>query len=330
MWRSAIALLVTLTLSIIAAPLAAEAQPRATVPRIGILTPASEASTPLWEAFRQGLRALGYVEGQNILLEYRFAAGQPERFAALAAELVRLQVDLLVTDSTPATQAAKDATSTIPIVMTASGAPVEAGVVASLARPGGNVTGLSVMAPGLGGKRLELLKAALPNVSRIAVLWSTGNLTSPPQWRELEAAAHVLGVQLQPLEVPHPNELDSLFAAMTTARAEALITLADAVLWNHRARVVALTTQHRLPAMFPEREFADAGGFMAYGPSVPESFRRAASYVDRILKGAKPEELPVEQPTQFDLVINLKTAKALGLTIPPLLLFQATEVIRGD
>jgi putative ABC transport system substrate-binding protein len=207
-----IVLLVTLALGFLVAPLAAEAQQRNIVPRIGILTPASEASTPLWEAFRQGLRALGYVEGQNILLEYRFAAGQPERFAALAAELVRLQVDLLVTDATPATKAAKDATNTIPIVMAVSAAPVEAGVVASLARPGGNVTGLSIMAPGLGGKRLELLKAALPHVARVAVLWSTGNLTAPPQWRELEAAAHGLGVQLHPLEVPHPDELDSLTA----------------------------------------------------------------------------------------------------------------------
>jgi len=328
MWRSSVACLVTFILSILIASLAAMAQQRHPVPRIGILTPASEASTPLWEAFRQGLRALGYVEGQNISLEYRFAAGQPERFAALAAELVRLPVDLLVTDSTPATQAAKDTTSTIPIVMTACAAPVETGLVASLAQPGGNVTGLSVMAPGLGGKRLELLKEVLPHVSRVAVLWSTGNLTYPPQWRELEAAAHVLGVQLHPLEVQHPNELESLFTAMPTAGAEALITLADAVLWNHRTRVVALTAQSRLPAMFPEREFADAGGFMAYGPSVPESFRRAATYVDRILKGAKPEELPVEQPTQFDFVINLKTAQALSLTIPSPLLFQATEVIR--
>jgi ABC-type uncharacterized transport system substrate-binding protein len=328
MWCSAIGVIATLSLSLPVALLTAEAQQRDAVPRLGILTPAAEASTPLWEAFRQGLRALGYVEGQNIILEYRFAAGQPERFAALAAELVRLQVDLLVTDATPATQAAKDATSTIPIVMAVSAAPVEAGVVASLARPGGNVTGLSVMAPGLGGKRLELLKAVLPHVSRVAVLWSAGNLTYPPQWRELEAAAHALGLQLHPLEVPHPTELDSLFAAMTTAGAEALITLADAVLWNHRPRVVALTTQRRLPAMFPEREFADAGGFMAYGPSVPDSFRRAAVYVDRILKGAKPGDLPVEQPTSFDFVINLKTAQALGLTIPSTLLFQATEVIQ--
>ena len=331
----AIGLIAIVALALLVAPLAAEAQQQGKVPRIGILTPASEASTPLWEAFRQGLRDLGYVEGKNIILEYRFAAGKPERFAALAAELVRLKVDLLVTDATSAAQAAKDATRTIPIVMAVSAAPIETGLVVSLARPGGNVTGLSVMAPGLGGKRLELLKATLPNVSRVAVLWSTGNLTHPAQWRELEAAAHVLGVQLHPLEVPHPNELDSIsneldsiFAAMTTAGAEALITLADAVLWNHRTRVVELTAQHRLPAMFPEREFADAGGFMAYGPSVPESFRRAAGYVDRILKGAKPGDLPVEQPTHFDLVINLKTAQALGLTIPPSILFQANEVIQ--
>jgi len=268
------------------------------------------------------------MEGKDLILEYRFAAGQPERFAALAAELVRLKVDLLVTDATPAAQAAKDATSTIPIVMAVSAAPIEAGLVASLARPGGNVTGLSVMAPELGGKRLELLKEVLPNVSRVAVLWSTGNLTYPAQWRALEAAAHVLGVQLHPLAVPNPNELDSIFAAMTRAGAEALITLADAVLWNHRTRVVELTAQHRLPAMFPEREFADAGGFMAYGPSVPDSFRRAAVYVDRILKGAKPGDLPVEQPTQFNLVINLKTAKALGITMPPTLLMRADAVIK--
>jgi len=184
------------------------------------------------------------------------------------------------------------------------------------------------MAPELGRKRLELLKEALPNVSRVAVLWSTGNLTHPAQWRELEAAARVLGVQLHPLEVQNPNELDSIFAAMTRAGAEALITLADPVLWNHRTRVVELTAQRRLPAMFPEREFADAGGFMAYGPSVPDSFRRAAVYVDRILKGAKPGDLPVEQPTQIDLVINLKTAKALGITMPPTLLMRADEVIK--
>jgi len=326
--RRTVGSIILLALGVFLALRAAEAQQRDTVPRIGILTPAAEASTPLWEAFRQGLRALGYVEGKDIILEYRFAAGQPERFAALAAELVRLKVDLLVTDGTPATQAAKGATSTIPIVMTGSAAPVETGLVASLARPGGNVTGLSIMAPELGGKRLELLKEALPNVSRVAVLWSTGNPTHPAQWRDLEAAARVPGVQLHPLEVPNPNELDSIFAAMTRAGAEAIITLADAVLWNHRTRVVALTAQHRLPAIFPERKFTDASGFIAYGPSVPDSFRRAAVYVDRILKGAKPEDLPVEQPTKFELVINLKTAKVLGLTIPPSLLFQADEVIR--
>src|SRR5206468_1278543 len=189
MWYSAVGFIVMLALSLLAAPLTVTAQPRSTVPRIGILTPAAEASTPLWEAFRQGLRDLGYVEGENIVLEYRFAAGKPERFSALAAELVRLKVDLLVTDATPAARAAQDATRTIPIVMAVSAAPIETGLVASLARPGGNVTGLSIMDPGLGGKRLELLKEALPNVSRVAVLWSTGNLSHPAQWHELEAAA---------------------------------------------------------------------------------------------------------------------------------------------
>ena len=310
------------------ATLAVEAQQQGKVPRIGILTPASEASTPLWEAFRQGLRELGYVEGKNIVLEYRFAAGQNERLPALAAELVRLKVDLLVTDGTLAARVAKDATGTIPIVMASSAAPIEAGVVASLARPGGNVTGLSVMAPELGRKRLEILKEVLPHVSRIAVLWAAGNITQPSQLREIEATARVLSLQLHPQQVHNPDELDGAFATMTREGAEACITLADAVLWNHRTRVVELAAQHRLPAMFPEREFADAGGLIAYGPSVPDGFRRAAVYVDRILKGTKPADLPVEQPSKFELLINLKTAKALGLTIPPAILFQADKVLQ--
>ena len=281
---TALTLIVVLTLSLLAAPLTAEAQQRATVPRIGILTPASEASTPLWEAFRHGLRDLGYVEGQSIVLEYRFAAGQNERLPALAAELVRLKVDLLVTDGTLAARVAKDATGTIPIVMASSAAPIEAGVVASLAQPGGNVTGLSVMAPELGRKRLEILKEVLPHVSRVAVLWAAGNLTQPSQLQEIEATARVLRLQLHPLQVHHPDELDGAFATMIGEGAEACITLADAVLWNHRTRVVALAAQHRLPAMFPEREFADAGGLIAYGPNVPDAFRRAATYVDRSSK----------------------------------------------
>ncbi len=324
MWCSAVGCIVTLTLSLLAAPRTVTAQPRSTVPRIGILPPAAEASTPLWEAFRQGLRDLGYVEGQTIVLEYRFAAGQNERLPALATELVHLQVDLLVTNSPAGAQAAKDATETIPIVA-ATGAHH---VVASLARPGGNITGLTLMAPELGGKRLELLKEALPHVSRVAVLQNAGNPVSPDELREIEAAARVLGLQLHVLAVRHPDELDSVFAAMTREGAEALLMQGDAVFWYHRTRVVALAAQHRLPAVFDAREFADAGGLMTYGASVPDSHRRAAVYVDKILKGTKPADLPVERPMKFEFVINLKTAKALGVTIPPALLFQADEVIQ--
>jgi putative ABC transport system substrate-binding protein len=288
------------------------------------LTNAAEASTPLWEAFRHGLRDLGYVEGQNIILEYRFAAGQNERLPALAAELVQLQVDVLVTNSGPGAQAAKDATTTIPIVTTTSGHYV----VAGLAQPGGNITGLTLMAPELGGKRLELLKEALPHVSRVAVLWNAGNPVSPDELREVEAAARGLGLQLHARAIRHPDELASAFAALTREGAEALIALADAVFWSHRVRVVALAAQHRLPAVFDAREFAEAGGLMTYGPSVPDSYRRAAIYVDKILKGMKPADLPVEQPMKFELVLNLKTAQALGITMPPSLLLQADKVIR--
>ena len=324
----AIGLIAIVALALLVAPLAAEAQQQGKVPRIGILTPASEASTPLWEAFRQGLRDLGYVEGKTILLEYRFAAGKPERFAPLAAELVRLKVDMLVADGGVATRAAKAVTEPIPSVMASVGDPVRRGLVARLAQPGGNVTGLSVMSTELSGKRLELLKETLPHVSRVAVLWNAGNLNRPDQLPEIERTARVVGIQLSSLEVRHPDELDSVFAAMIREGTEALITLTDAVLWKHRTRVVELAAQHQLPAMFPEREFAEAGGLMAYGPSVPDNFRQAATYVDKLLKGAQPANLPVEQPVKFELVINLKTAKALGLTIPPSVLFQATEVIR--
>jgi putative tryptophan/tyrosine transport system substrate-binding protein len=327
-WCSAVGFIVTLTLSMLAAPLTVEAQPPSKVSRLGIRTPAAEASTPLWEAFRQGLRDLGYVEGKNIALEYRFAAGQNERLPALAAELVHLPVDMIVTNSGAAAQAARNATETIPIAMAASGDPVRIGVVASLAQPGGNITGLSLMVPEVGGKRLELLKEALPHVSRVAVLWNAANPASPDELRAIEAAARVLGLQLHALAVGNPDELDSVFAAMTREGAEAFITLADAVLWNRRTRVVALAAQHHLPAMFDAREFADAGGLMAYGPHVPDSYRRAAVYVDKILKGAQPADLPVERPVKFELVINLKTAKALGITIPPHLLLLEDEVLQ--
>jgi len=282
----------------------------------------------LWEAFRHGLRDPGYVEGQNIVLEYRFAVGQNERLPALAAVLVHLQVDLLVTSSGAGAHAAKDATEMIPIVMATSGDPVRSGLVASLARPGGNITGLSLMVTELGGKRLELLKEALPHVSRVAVLWNAGNPASPDELRAIETAARGLGLQLQSLAIRHPNELDSVFAAMTREGAEALIAPADGVFWSHRTRVVTLAAEHRLPAVFEAREFADAGSLMAYGPHVPDNYRRAAVYVDKILKGTKPADLPVEQPVKFEFVINLKTAKALGVTIPPALLFQADEVLQ--
>jgi putative tryptophan/tyrosine transport system substrate-binding protein len=328
MWYSAVGFTVTLTLSLLAAPLTVKAQPRSAIPRIGILTPATEASTPLWEAFRQGLRDLGYVEGKTIALEYRFAAGRLERLPELAAELVRLKVDILVTDGGAAARAAKDTTATIPIIMAVVGDAVRYGLVTSLARPGGNVTGFSIMVPELSGKRLELLKETMPHVSRVAVLWNAGNLNRPDQLPEIEATARVLGIQLSPHEFWNPDELDSVFAAMRREGAEALLTLADAVLWNHRTRVVELAAQHQLPAMCPEREFAEAGGLMAYGPSVLDNFRRTAVYVDKILKGAQPANLPVEQPRKFELVINLKIAKALGVTIPPALLFRADEVIQ--
>jgi putative ABC transport system substrate-binding protein len=295
-WCSAVEFIVTLALSMLVTPPTVTAQPRSEVPRIGILSPAAEASTPVWEAFRQGLRDLSYVEGKNIGLEYRFAAGKPERLSELAAELVRDKVDIIVTNSGAAAQAARDATKMIPIVMATSGDPVRSGLVASLAQPGGNITGLSLMVAELGGKRLELLKEALPNVSRVAVLWNAGNPASADELRAIETVARVLGLQLHALAVRPPDELDSAFAAMTREGAEALIALVDAVLWNHRTQVVALAAQHRLPAVFDAREFADAGGLMAYGPYVPDNYRRAAVYVDKILKSAQPATLPVEQP----------------------------------
>jgi putative tryptophan/tyrosine transport system substrate-binding protein len=325
---STIGLIAIVAFALLVAPLAAEAQQQGKVPRIGILTPAFEASTPLWEAFRQGLRDLGYEEGKNIILEYRFAAGQNERLPELAAELVRLKVEIIVADGGVATAAAQHATGTIPIVFPAVPDPVAQGLVASLAQPGRNATGLSVMSPELSGKRLGLLKEAFPTVSRLAVLRCEPMQAVSITWPETEAAARILSVQLQPLQACTPDELVSAFVAMTREGAEALIALPSAVLWNDRTRVVELAIQNRLPAMFPEREFADAGGLMAYGPSVAANFRRATTYVDKILKGAQPADLPVEQPMTFPLVLNLKTAKTLGLTIPPSLLFQADEVIR--
>ncbi len=319
---------VALALGILSAPLAADVQPPPKVPRIGILwpSPISVIAHNL-EAFRQGLRELGYVEGQNIAIEFRSAEGKWERLPDLAAELVRLKVDVIVAN-TPAALAAKQATRTIPIVMAVSGDPVGDGLVASLARPGGNVTGLSLMVPELGGKRLQLLKEVVPRASRVAVLWNPAVPFTGRVVREMEAAARVLGVQLQPLEIRAPEDIDRAFEAAIRGRASALNVVDDPLVFAHRARILALAAKSRLPAIYPWREFVDAGGLMSYAANLADSFRRAATYVDKILKGTKPADLPVEQPTRFELVINMKTARALGLTFPPSIMVRADQVIQ--
>jgi putative ABC transport system substrate-binding protein len=304
------------------------AQQSAKVPRIGVLTLGVASSTPTFEAFRQGLRDLGYVEGKNILIEYRYAEGKSDRLSNLAAELVRLKVDVIVTESSRAAEAAKHATQTTPIVMAIAGDPVGIGLVASLARPSGNVTGLTVLAPELSGKRLELLKEAAPKTISVAVIWNATNPGATGFLRETKAAAQSLGLQLQPVEVQSQDDLDAAFKAVTSTRPSALITLADGMLLNNRTRIVEFAAKNRLPTIFPDGEFADAGGLMAYGPNLGSNFRRAASYVDRILKGTKPANLPVEQPTKFELVINLKAAKQIGLTIPQSVLYRADKVIK--
>jgi putative ABC transport system substrate-binding protein len=333
MWHSAVRCIVMLSLSLLVAPLAAAvAQPRAKVPRVGYLSPGSAADPARlrrFEAFRQGLRALGYVEGQTIALEPRWAEGSYERYPALAADLIRVPVDVIVTVGGAATQAVQHATRTIPIVMSVVIDPLGSGLVPSLARPGGNVTGLSVMASDLVGKQLEVLKEVVPNVSQVALLWNPDNPGSAPQVREAEVAVRALGVQLHMLEARGPQEIDSAFAAMTSERVGALMVLADAILGlNQRGQIAALAAERRLPAVYGVREYAEAGGLLVYSANLLDLERRAATYVDKILKGTKPGDLPVEQPTKFELVINLKTAKALGITIPPTLLFQATEVIQ--
>jgi putative ABC transport system substrate-binding protein len=321
-------LVVVLALVLLTAPLAADAQPRAKVPRIGFLSfGPSGLQQALVDAFLQGLRGLGYTEGQNAAIEYRFAEERQERLPELAAELVQLKVDILVAPSLAA-YAAKQATQTIPIVMATSGDPVATGIVASLARPGGNITGLSLISPELAGKRLELLKEAVPGLVRVAVLWNATHPDKALEWRETQVAAQALGVQLQSLEVRGPDDFDSAFAAAAREQAAALIVLGDPLTYAHRTHIVDLAAKSRLPAMYELREFAAAGGFLAYGPSVPDNSRRAATFVDKILKGAKPGDLPIERPIQFKLIINLKTAQALGLTIPPSLLFQADEVVK--
>ena len=310
-------------------PLAARAQPAGKVPRIGWLGgPTRESAEPFVREFQRGLKDLGWVEGQNIVIEWRFAGGREERLPDLAAELVRLRVDLIVVPSTPTALAAKNATKTIPLVTVAGGDPVGLGLVASLARPGGNITGsTSTVAREIAGKQLALLKETAPKVSRMAVLWNPTTPGNALALREAEIAARGLGLELQLLEARSLNDFDDAFAAMTTKRAGALLVLGDVMFVTHRIRLADLAAKNRLPAMYVQREYVEDGGLMSYGPMFSELFRRAATYVDKILKGAKPADLPIEQPTKFELVINLKTAKVLGLTIPESLLVRADEVI---
>jgi putative tryptophan/tyrosine transport system substrate-binding protein len=325
------AFVATLGLGFVVAPLAADAQQAAKIARIGYLALNLPLHPHLREAFRQGLRDLGYVEGRNLVIEYRDAEGKVERLPALAAELVALKVDVILAGGTPGVVAATQATRTLPIVFASALDPVRSGFVTSLARPGGNVTGLSFFAPGeLVGKCLEQLKQAVPGVSRVAALWPPGAFperTEKDILKGAEVAARALGVRLQFVEARGPTDFDRAFSEMTKARAGALTVLPSSMLLVERRRLVDLAAKNRLPAVYPTREFVDAGGFMSYGPNLADMYRRAATYVDKILKGAKPGDLPVEQPTKFELVVNLKTAKDLGLTIPPSLLARADQVI---
>jgi putative ABC transport system substrate-binding protein len=323
--------LLTSLAAALAAPLAAEAQQAAKIARIGFLSLDAATSAGNREAFLQGLRDLGYVEGRNVVIEYRDAEGKSERLPALAAELVALKVDVILAGGTHHALAAKQATRILPIVFAAA-EPVSSGLVTSLARPGGNVTGVSVFTQEeLVGKRLELLKLAVPGVSRVAVLWQPGGYGEERAEKDMlkgaEVAARALGVRVQFVEARGPADLDGAFSEMTGARAGALTVVTSAMFFNERRRLVGLAAKNRLPAVYGGREFVDAGGLLGYGLNTSALFRHAATYVNKILKGAKPGDLPIEQPTKFELVINLKTAKALGLTIPPSLLARVDQVI---
>jgi putative tryptophan/tyrosine transport system substrate-binding protein len=325
--RELIALLASAT---VAWPFAAGAQQTGKAPRIGMLLPGPPAPYPEFDAFYQVLRELGYGEGQNIAVERVYAEWKSDRFAELASELIRRKVDIIVVPSTSPARAAQQATSTIPIVVAAMADPIRDGLVASLARPGGNITGNTFLGPELIGKRFGLLREAIPGLSRVAALWhpgAYGEATMAGILTDTKDAARALEVQLQLVPAHNPGDFDGAFAAMTREHAEALISLPSPMLFVEHQRIVDLAAKSRLPAMYNAREFVVAGGLMAYGANIVELFRRAAGYVDKILKGAKPADLPVEQPTKFEFLINLKTAEALGLTIPPALLATADEVI---
>jgi putative tryptophan/tyrosine transport system substrate-binding protein len=315
---------------LLAVAVIAEAQQSTKIPRIGFLAAATPATAAhLVEAFKQGLRQHGYVEGQNVVLELRFGEGKAEQFPVLAAELVRLKVDVIVALTNPVIDAVRQATQTIPIVMPAASDPVGAGFVASLARPGGNITGLTGYSPELNGKRLELLKEAFSKLSRVALLLSPNFPGSALDLKETESAARSLGLRIQPLEVRDASDIDRAFKAMIKQGADALTMFpGHPALFVNRKKIVELAANHRLPAMYSLHEFVDDGGLMFYGPDLLVGYRRAADYVDKILKGAKPAELPIEQPMKFELIINLKAAKQIGLTIPPNVLARANKVIK--
>jgi putative tryptophan/tyrosine transport system substrate-binding protein len=315
----------------LAAPVTSFSQARlGKIPRIGYLQPVvpQNNSSPLLEDFRQGLRDLGYVEGKNIQLEIRWGEGRLERMPALAAELVRMKVDVIVAVSSPSVRAAKEATQTIPIVMPLSSDPVGDGLVASLARPGGNITGLSVMGPELATKRLQLLKEVFPKLLRpTAVLWNPSYVGMAARWRQIEGAAPAMGIGVRSVEIRDSRELEQALAALERERPAALVLLADPLTLSQRLRIVEFAAEQRLPAIYEASQFVEAGGLMSYGPNIDELIRRSATYVDKIIKGAKPADLPIEQPQKFELVINLKSAKALGITIPQSVLLQADRVI---
>jgi putative ABC transport system substrate-binding protein len=329
MWLGTVVFIVTVTWSILAGPPIIRAQLKEKMPRVGVLVPGVLPGRSL-EAFKQGLHELGYIEGQTITLEVRWDEHNPKRWPELAAEVVRAHVALIVTGNLDAAFAAKQATSTLPIVMAAQGGidPVEAGLIESLAHPGGNITGLTIMTPELTGKRLELLKEVVPGLSRVALLLEAEHAGRHTHLHDHQVAAHTAGLQLLPIEVRGPDEFAGGLQEAQQGHAQALIMVQSALFAAHRARLAELALASRLPTMSGETGYAKVGGLMNYGPNLQASWRRAATYVDRLLKGAKPADLPVERPTQFELAINLKTATALGITVPTSLLFQATEVIR--
>ena len=320
-WLLAVLLFASFTL--------AEAQQPAKIPRIGYLHSGPAATPPTsLKALRQGLRDLGYIEGQSITIEYRFAEYKPERLPELASELVGLKVDLIVTSQTPSVQAIQKVSSTIPIVFGALSFPVENGIIASFARPGRNATGMTVLSEELNGKRLELMKEAAPKIMRIGVFSNLDNPTQPLEWRALQSAAQGLGLKLQSLGVRTANDFDATFKAALTERAQALINLPEALVNANFKRIAEFAAKHKMPAMYSDQTAIDVNGLMFYGPNTSEIWRRAAIYVDKILKGAKPADLPVEQPTKFEFVINLKIAKQIGLTVPQKVLIRADRVIK--